>query len=137
MTDPKGFLQIQRRLAPYRPVEERIRDYGEQHAHALAHLRQDDGRDGARVARLPRRSRQRNRVVREGDRQRVEQLSLADRLREVRVHARLTQLIARPDAGELKQLGRADRAGREQHLLTCPEHLASAASLAHLDAEVP
>ncbi len=34
MTDPKGFLQIQRRLAPYRPVEERIRDYGEQHAHA-------------------------------------------------------------------------------------------------------
>jgi glutamate synthase (NADPH/NADH) small chain len=34
MTDPKGFLQIQRRLAPYRPVEERVRDYGEQHAHA-------------------------------------------------------------------------------------------------------
>ena len=29
MTDPQGFLQIQRRLAPYRPVEERIRDYGE------------------------------------------------------------------------------------------------------------
>jgi glutamate synthase (NADPH) small chain len=34
MTDPRGFLQIQRRVAPYRPVEERIRDYGEQHAHA-------------------------------------------------------------------------------------------------------
>ena len=34
MTDPRGFLQIQRRLAPYRPVEERIRDYGEQHGHA-------------------------------------------------------------------------------------------------------
>jgi glutamate synthase (NADPH) small chain len=34
MTDPQGFLQIQRRLAPYRPVEERIRDYGEQHGHA-------------------------------------------------------------------------------------------------------
>ncbi len=27
MTDPKGFLQIQRRLTPYRPVEERLRDY--------------------------------------------------------------------------------------------------------------
>jgi glutamate synthase (NADPH) small chain len=34
MTDPRGFLQIQRRVAPYRPVEERVRDYGEQHAHA-------------------------------------------------------------------------------------------------------
>ncbi|MFM7551458.1 MAG: glutamate synthase, partial [Actinomycetota bacterium] len=27
MTDPKGFLQIQRRLVPYRPVEDRVRDY--------------------------------------------------------------------------------------------------------------
>ena len=27
MTDPKGFLQIQRRVVPYRPVEERVRDY--------------------------------------------------------------------------------------------------------------
>ena len=27
MTDPRGFLQIQRRVAPYRPVEERVRDY--------------------------------------------------------------------------------------------------------------
>ncbi len=27
MTDPKGFLTIQRRLAPYRPVDERLRDY--------------------------------------------------------------------------------------------------------------
>ncbi|HEY3612795.1 MAG TPA: glutamate synthase subunit beta [Gaiellales bacterium] len=34
MTDPRGFLQIQRRLGPYRPVAERIRDYDEQHLHA-------------------------------------------------------------------------------------------------------
>ena len=34
MTDPRGFLEIQRRLGPYRPVDERLRDYGEQHAHA-------------------------------------------------------------------------------------------------------
>jgi glutamate synthase (NADPH/NADH) small chain len=34
MTDPRGFLQIQRRLGPYRPVDERLRDYGEQHLHA-------------------------------------------------------------------------------------------------------
>jgi hypothetical protein len=27
VTDPKGFLQIQRRVTPYRPVEERIKDY--------------------------------------------------------------------------------------------------------------
>ena len=27
MTDPRGFLQIQRRVTPYRPVEERVRDY--------------------------------------------------------------------------------------------------------------
>ncbi len=27
MTDPKGFLTIQRRLAPYRPVDERLKDY--------------------------------------------------------------------------------------------------------------
>ena len=27
MTDPKGFLQIQRRLTPYRPVDERLADY--------------------------------------------------------------------------------------------------------------
>ena len=27
MTDPKGFLQIQRRVTPYRPVEERVKDY--------------------------------------------------------------------------------------------------------------
>ena len=27
MTDPKGFLQIQRRVTPYRPVEERLKDY--------------------------------------------------------------------------------------------------------------
>ena len=34
MTDPRGFLAIQRRLGPYRPIDERLRDYGEQHAHA-------------------------------------------------------------------------------------------------------
>ncbi len=34
MTDPRGFLEIQRRLGPYRPIDERLRDYGEQHAHA-------------------------------------------------------------------------------------------------------
>jgi glutamate synthase (NADPH/NADH) small chain len=34
MTDPRGFLEIQRRLGPYRPVDERVRDYGEQHLHA-------------------------------------------------------------------------------------------------------
>jgi glutamate synthase (NADPH/NADH) small chain len=27
VTDPKGFLQIQRRVTPYRPVEERLKDY--------------------------------------------------------------------------------------------------------------
>ncbi len=27
MTDPRGFLQIQRRVQPYRPVEERVGDY--------------------------------------------------------------------------------------------------------------
>jgi glutamate synthase (NADPH/NADH) small chain len=27
VTDPRGFLQIQRRVVPYRPVEERVRDY--------------------------------------------------------------------------------------------------------------
>jgi glutamate synthase (NADPH/NADH) small chain len=34
MTDPRGFLEIQRRIGPYRPVTERVRDYGEQHLHA-------------------------------------------------------------------------------------------------------
>ncbi len=27
MTDPRGFLQIQRRVQPYRPVEQRVQDY--------------------------------------------------------------------------------------------------------------
>jgi glutamate synthase (NADPH/NADH) small chain len=34
MTDPRGFLEIQRRLGPYRPVDERVHDYREQHLHA-------------------------------------------------------------------------------------------------------
>jgi hypothetical protein len=30
VTDPRGFLQLRRRVQPYRPVDERLRDYAEQ-----------------------------------------------------------------------------------------------------------
>ena len=29
MTDPRGFMQLQRRVAPYRPAEERRADWGD------------------------------------------------------------------------------------------------------------